>query len=95
VFDLFRIPSQCFLQESDNALQQAETFKYLKVVFTNDRERDVETDTWIDQANAVLRKLYGSVVAKRKLSNTAKLSVFKSVFFPIHTYGHESWVMIQ
>ena len=36
-----------------------------------------------------------SVATKRELSNTAKLSVFKSVFVPILTYGHESWVMIE
>ena len=30
---------------------------------------------------------------KRKLSKKAKLSIFKAVFFPILTYGHESWVM--
>jgi len=27
--------------------------------------------------------------------NTAKLSVFKSVFIPILTYGHESWVVTE
>jgi len=34
---------------------------------------------------------------KRDLSNTAKLSVFISVFVPILTYGygHESWVMTE
>jgi len=36
-----------------------------------------------------------SVATKRELSNTAKLSVFKSVFVPILTYGHESWVMSE
>jgi len=36
-----------------------------------------------------------SVATKRELSNTAKLSAFKSVFVPILTYGHESWVMIE
>ena len=36
---------------------------------------------WIDEANAVLHELYRSVVTKRELSSTAKLSVFKSVFF--------------
>jgi len=36
-----------------------------------------------------------SVVTKRKLSNTAKLSVVKSVFVPILTYGHEFYVMTE
>jgi len=39
--------------------------------------------------------LYLSVVTKQELSNTAKLSVFKSVFVPIPTYGHESWIMAE
>ena len=35
------------------------------------------------------------MVTKRELSNTVKLSVFESVFVPILTYGHESWVMTE
>ena len=40
--------------------------------------------------NAVLRELCCSVMIKRGLSKNAKLSVFKSVFVPILTCGHES-----
>jgi len=50
-------------------------------------------DTRICKANAVLHQPYRSVVTKLKLSNTAKLSVFKSVFVPIIIYGHEIFVM--
>ena len=32
---------------------------------------------------------------KRELSKKAKLSIFKAVFVPILTYGHESWVMTE
>ena len=35
------------------------------------------------------------MVAKRELSNTAKLSVFKLIFVPILTCGRESWVTTQ
>ena len=35
------------------------------------------------------------MVTKRELSNTVKLSVFKSIFVPILTYSHESWVMTE
>jgi len=72
-----RHPRQCFLQVSGNTLQQVETFKYLGVVFTSDASRKKRIDTRIDKANAVLRELYCSVVTKRELSKTAKLSVFK------------------
>jgi len=50
---------------------------------------------WIDKANAVLRELHRSLVTKRKLSNIAKLSVFKSAFVPILTCDPESWVMTE
>jgi len=36
-----------------------------------------------------------AVATKREFSHTAELSVFKSVFVPILTYGHESWVMTE
>ena len=42
-----------------------------------------------------MRALHHSVVLKRKLSRKAKLSVFKSIFVPILTSGHEYWVMTE
>ena len=63
-----------------------EIFKSRGVVFASDGTRNKEIDT---------RELYRFVVAKRELSNTAKLSVFKSVIVPIPICGHESWVMTE
>jgi len=72
-----------------------EKFKYLGVVFTSDGRRNEEIDRWIGKTNAVLCELYRSVVTKRELSNTAKLSLFKSVFSLILNYSHESCVMTE
>ena len=83
------------LQLSCNTLQQVETFKYLEVVFKTDGRRSRKIDTRVGKANAVLREFYRYVVTKRELSNTVKLSVFKSVFVPNLTYGHEIWVMTE
>jgi len=52
-------------------------------------------NTRIAEANVVLHELYCSVTTNRELSNTPKRSVFKYVFVPFLTYGHESWVMIE
>ena len=95
VLCLFRNPWQFMQQVNGSALQQVEKFKYLGVVFTSDGRRKEEIDKWIGKANAVLRELYRSVVTKQELSKTAKLSVFKSVFVPILTFGHESWVVTE
>ena len=59
------------------------------VVFTRDESRNKEIDTRIGKANVVLRELYCSVVKKWELSKNEKLSIFKSVFVPIRTCGHE------
>ena len=65
------------------------------MAFRSAGRRNKDTDTRIGTANAVLCKLYRSVITKRELSNTAKLSVFKSVSILILTYGYESWVMAE
>ena len=92
---LLRNPDQCVLQVNGATLKQLEKFKYLGVAFTNDGKQDEELDTRIDKACAVMRALHDSVVIKRELSKKAKLLVFKAVFVPILTYGHESWVMTK
>ena len=71
-------------------LKQVEKFKYLGVAFTSDGRQDVELDTQIVKASAVMRAFHHSVVVKRELSKKTKLSIFKAVFFPILTYGYES-----
>jgi len=81
------------LQVNGNTQQQVENFKYLGVLFTRDGRRNEEIDTGIGKAHAFLSEINHSMVRKRELSNTVKLSVFKSVFFPILTNCHESLVM--
>ena len=76
-------------------LKLEEKFKYLGVVFTSDGRQDEELDTQIGKASAVMRALHYSVVMKREWSKKEKLSIFKTVFVPILTYGHESWVMTE
>ena len=86
---------QCTLQVSGVSLKQSEKFKYLGVLFTSDGKQDVELNSWRGQASAVMRELNRSVVMKTKLPNKAKLPVFKSVYTPILTYGHKTWVMTE
>ena len=93
--NLSRNSDQCVLQVNGATLKQVEKFKYLGVAFTSDGRQDEELDTLIGKASAVMRGLHYSVVMKQKLSKKAKLSIFKAVFVPILTHGHESWVMTK
>ena len=95
VLHLSRKPVQCFLPNDRVKLKQVEKFKYLGVAFTSDGTQDEEMDIRISKAGAVMHALHRSVVMKRELSQKAKLAVFRSIFVPILTYGHESWVMTE
>ena len=86
---LSRHPVQCFFQTNGVILQQTEKFKYLGVTFSSDARQNNELDTRIRKSSVIMRQLYRSVVLRRELCTKAKLSVFRSVFVPILTYGHE------
>jgi exonuclease III len=92
---LSRTPTQCTLHVSGVPLRQVEKFKYLGVFFSSDGKGDVELNTRIGQAGAVMRELGRSVVRKAELSQKAKISVFNSIYIPTLTYGHETWVMTE
>ncbi|CAM1303009.1 Uncharacterised protein r2_g1299 [Pycnogonum litorale] len=92
---LSRRPGQCHLHVSGVPLKRMEKFKYLGVVFKSDGRRDIELDTRIAAAGVVMRQLQRSVMLRRELGVKVKLAVFKSVFLPILTYGHEPWVMTE
>jgi len=88
-------PNAVYAARERNTLQQVEKFKCIGVVFASDGRWSEEADGWIAKANAVLRELYRSVVTKREVSHTAKLSVFKSVFVLILTCDPESWILTE
>ena len=54
-----------------------------------------EMDGRIGASSSVMRALLQSVVVKRELSREAALSIYWSIFVPILTYGHETWVVTE
>ena len=95
VLHLSRNPDQCVLQVNGATLKQVEKFKYLGVAFTSDGRQGEILDIRIGKASAVMRALHYAVVMKQELSKKAELSIFTTVFVPILTYGHKSWVMFE
>ena len=89
-----RKPKRCSLHVRGDQLRGVEEFKYLGVTFTSDGKWNVELDRRICSAGAVMRQL-GGLARKRELSREAKLSVFRSIYVPTLTYGHELWVMTE
>ena len=77
-------------------LKQVDKFKLVSWGCIDElRRQDEELNIQIGNVSAVLRVLHYLVVMKPELSKKAKLSIFKTVFVSILTYGHESWVMTK
>ena len=72
-----------------------EEFKYLGVLFMCEGRMQQEIDGRISAASAVMQTLCWSFVVKRELSQKAKLSVYRSIFVPALTCGHELWVVTE
>ncbi len=43
----------------------------------------------------LMRSMYRSVVMKKELSCKEKLLIYRSIYVPTLTYGHELWVMTE
>ncbi|TWW77392.1 hypothetical protein D4764_12G0007820 [Takifugu flavidus] len=84
---------ECLLRVKEEILPQVEEFKYLGVLFTSEGRMEQEINRRIGAASAVMRTLHRSVVVKRELSQKAKLLIYRSIFVPTLTYGHELWVI--
>ncbi|XDV52909.1 hypothetical protein PO909_021551 [Leuciscus waleckii] len=85
----------CPLQVGGEFLPQVDEFKYLGVLFTSEGRMEWEIDRRIGAASAVMRSMYRSVVVKKELSRKAQLSIYRSIYVPTLTYGHELWVMTE
>ncbi|KAI3359839.1 hypothetical protein L3Q82_014187 [Scortum barcoo] len=85
----------CPLRVGGDVLPQVEEFKYLGVLFTSEGKMEREIDRRIGAASAVMRSVYRTVVVKKELSRKVKLSIYRSIYVPTLTHGHELWVMTE
>ena len=92
---LSRKPMDCLLRVGNEFLPQVKEVKYLGILFSSEGTRECEMGRRIRAAGAVLRLLCRTMVMKRELSQKAKLSIYRSIFIPTLTYGHEGWVMTE
>ncbi|KAI3376768.1 hypothetical protein L3Q82_000370 [Scortum barcoo] len=85
----------CPLRVGGEVLPQVEEFKYLGVLFTSEGKMEREIDRRIGAESTVMRSVYRTIVVKMELSQRAKLLIYRSVYAPTLTYGHELWVVTE
>lgn len=66
---------------------------YLRVLFTSKGKMEWEMDRRIGALSTVMQALYQTVVAKRELSQKAKLLINQSIYLPTLTHGDMLWVV--
>ncbi len=93
--DLSRKRVDCPLWVREELLPQVEEFKYLGVLFRSEGKMEREIDRWTGAASAVMQMLNQSVVVKRELSRKVKISIYRLIYIPTLTFGHELWVMTE
>ena len=79
-----------FYPSGGETLKKVEMFKYLGYTFTSDGQVDKDIDNCIAKAGVVVNELHPTLVGRAQTSRQAKLAVFKSLYYPTLTYGHES-----
>lgn len=63
--------------------------------FTSEGKMEREIDRRIGAASPVLQALYQSAGVQRELSWKAKLLIYRSIYIPTLTYGHELMVVTE
>lgn len=63
------------------------------VLFRSEGRSERQINRRVGAAAAVFQLLYRYVVAKRELKQKAKISIYRSIFIPLTTYGHGLWFM--
>lgn len=74
-------------------LQQVTHFKYLGTTIDiyGNQEKDIHDR--IDKAAKTYHMLRTSFINKREITTRTKMTVYKTIFRPILTYGSETWVL--
>ncbi|KAI3353919.1 hypothetical protein L3Q82_005113 [Scortum barcoo] len=86
----------CPLRVGGEVLPQVEEFKYLGVLFTSEGKMECEIDRRIGAASCSYAVgIPDRLVVKKELSRKAKLSIYRSIYVPTLTIGHELWVMTE
>lgn len=87
--------SQIKIQIEEKELEQVEAFKYLGVNIHKNGKEDLEINNRIENTTKLYYALNNTFIRKKEISEKTKITVYKTVFKPVLTYGCESWVLNQ
>lgn len=74
-------------------MEQVEMIKYLGVTIHREGTDEAEINERISGASKLYHALSSSFIGKKEISRKTKMTVYKTIYRPILTYGSESWVL--
>ncbi|KAI3354015.1 hypothetical protein L3Q82_018573 [Scortum barcoo] len=83
-----------FAAECEAAGMRISTSKSEAMV-TRPEKGGVPSPGGVESVRSYAVGVYRTVVVKKELSRKAKLSIYRSIYVPTLTYGHELWVMTE
>ena len=74
-------------------IEQVKQFKYLGVIVDSNGNQEAALNERIEKAIKVYCALNNRFIYKKEISRKTKMSVYKTVYRPVLTYGCEMWVL--
>ena len=76
-------------------IEQVYMFKYLGVKIHRDGKMEADLNDRLESTTKVYYAMSNSFIRKKEISRRTKVTVFKTIFRPILTYGSKSWVLTR
>lgn len=77
----------------EEKIQQVTQYKYLGVTIENSGRQETDIEERIDKTVKTYHAIRASFIKKKEISKGTKMTIFKTIFRPILTFGSESWVL--
>lgn len=76
-------------------IQQVEQIKYLGVTIERNGNQDIDVSERIRKTVNIYHAMRQTFIRKKEISQKTKMTVFRTIYRPILTYGSETWVLTK
>ena len=76
-------------------LEQVDSFRYLGVMIHSSGKNEVEITDRVESTIKLYHSLNTAFIGKKEISVKTKMSVYKTVYRPVLSYGSESWTLTR
>lgn len=76
-------------------IEQVDHFQYLGVIIDRTGTQEADINNRIQKANKLYYAMNTNFINKKEISKQTKLTVFKTIYRPVLTFGCESWTLTE